>query len=67
MKMLKMIISDIFIFAFLVGVICLIITIPLYIFSIPLNGFIEACRWGMSIYVVTYLIKKGYIKINPSF
>ena len=67
MNVLRLILSDIFVFISLVGLICLIVTIPLYLFSVPLNTFTEIGRWLISILIVFFLLKHGYIKINSSF
>lgn len=67
MNVLRLILSDIFVFTALVGLTCLIVTIPLYLFSVPLNIFTEIGRWIISIFIVLFLLKHGYIKINSDF
>lgn len=67
MKALRLILSDIAVFTSFVGLTCLIVTIPLYLFSIPLNTFTEVGRWIISILIVFFLLKHGYIKINSAF
>ena len=64
MKLLRLILSDIVVFISLVGLTCLIVTIPLYLFSIPLNIFTEIGRWAVSVLIVLFILKQGYIKIN---
>ena len=67
MMRIRLFISSGLIFIALVAVSCMVVTIPLYLLSIPLTVSIEILRWGTSIAWVVHLLKKRYVRINPSF
>lgn len=64
MGKIRGIISTIFLFLIFTSIVCIIISLGLYIGGIHLNQYIDIGRWIASVIIVLFSLRRKYLVIN---